>query len=144
MATTNYAALTSEQKKVWARDIWKAARDYMFLNRFLGEGQTAMIQRISELTKTEKGDQAIITLVADLEGDGVAGDRTLEGNEEAGKSYDQKIRIDLLRHAVRHEGRMAERFASINDLAIAPADRLFHWPQGPRPADHPGLSELGL
>ena len=126
MATTNYAALTSEQKKVWARDIWKAARDYMFLNRFLGEGQTAMIQRISELTKTEKGDQAIITLVADLEGDGVAGDRTLEGNEEAGKSYDQKIRIDLLRHAVRHEGRMAEQKSVVTFREHA-RDTLAYW-----------------
>ena len=42
------------------------------------------------------------------------------------------------------EGYMAVRHASINDLAIPEADRLFRWPQGPRPADHPGLSELGL
>jgi len=42
------------------------------------------------------------------------------------------------------DGTMAVRHASINDLAIAEADRLFRWPQGPRPADHPGLSELGL
>ena len=42
------------------------------------------------------------------------------------------------------DGRMRRRFASINDLAIAPADRLFHWQQGTRPDDHPGLSELGL
>lgn len=41
-------------------------------------------------------------------------------------------------------GHMAVRHASINDLAIAEADRLFHWPQGPRPDDHPGLSDLGL
>lgn len=41
-------------------------------------------------------------------------------------------------------GLMARRLASINDLPIGEADRLFHWPQGPRPADHPGLSELGL
>ena len=42
------------------------------------------------------------------------------------------------------DGRMARRVASINDLPIAEADRLFRWPQGPRPADHPGLGELGL
>jgi nuclear transport factor 2 (NTF2) superfamily protein len=42
------------------------------------------------------------------------------------------------------EGYMAVRHASINDLAIPEAERLFHWPQGPRPADHPGLSDLGL
>lgn len=42
------------------------------------------------------------------------------------------------------EGYMAVRHASINDVAITQAQRLFHWPQGPRPDDHPGLSEMGL
>ncbi len=41
-------------------------------------------------------------------------------------------------------GLMKFRFASINDLAITAAQRKFKWPAGPRPADHPGLSELGL
>ncbi len=42
------------------------------------------------------------------------------------------------------QGLMCERHASINDLAIRPQDRLFHWPLGRRPDDHPGLSALGL
>ena len=42
------------------------------------------------------------------------------------------------------QGLMQRRFASINDLPIAEADCLFHWPLGPRPGDHPGLSDLGL
>lgn len=42
------------------------------------------------------------------------------------------------------EGLMERRLASINEHPIAEADRLFRWPLGPRPADHPGLSELGL
>jgi len=109
MATTNYAALTTEEKTVWARDVWKAARNNQFMNRYMGSGADSMIQRITELTKDERGARAVITLVADLEGDGVAGDRTLEGNEEAGKAYDQVIQIDQLRHANRHEGRMAEQ-----------------------------------
>jgi uncharacterized protein len=42
-------------------------------------------------------------------------------------------------------GLMAERHASINDVAIRAQDRLFHWDRsGPRPPDHPGLSDLGL
>ena len=41
-------------------------------------------------------------------------------------------------------GYMAVRHASINDQAIAEVDRKFHWPQGRRPDDHPGLTELGL
>lgn len=42
------------------------------------------------------------------------------------------------------DGLMRRRIASINDLAIKEADRLFHWPQGRRPDGQPGLSELGL
>ena len=42
------------------------------------------------------------------------------------------------------DGYMAVRRASINDLAISEEERLFRWPPGPRPTDHPGLSELGL
>jgi nuclear transport factor 2 (NTF2) superfamily protein len=42
------------------------------------------------------------------------------------------------------DGLMQRRIASINDLAIAEADRKFHWPLGRRPDDHPGLSDLGL
>ena len=41
-------------------------------------------------------------------------------------------------------GLMRLRIASINDLSIGDEDRLFHWPLGRRPDDHPGLSELGL
>jgi nuclear transport factor 2 (NTF2) superfamily protein len=41
-------------------------------------------------------------------------------------------------------GLMQRRFASINDLPIQESERLFHWPLGRRPDDHPGLSELGL
>ncbi len=41
-------------------------------------------------------------------------------------------------------GLMRLRIASINDLPIGEADRLFQWPLGRRPDDHPGLSELGL
>ena len=41
-------------------------------------------------------------------------------------------------------GLMRRREASINDVPIAETERLFRWALGPRPADHPGLSELGL
>lgn len=41
-------------------------------------------------------------------------------------------------------GLMRRREASINDVPIKPADRCFLWPAGPRPSDHPGLTELDL
>lgn len=42
------------------------------------------------------------------------------------------------------DGLMQLRLASINDRPIAESERRFHWPQGRRPDDHPGLSELGM
>jgi uncharacterized protein len=46
--------------------------------------------------------------------------------------------------AFNEQGLMQKRYASINDLSIKESERLFHWTQGRRPDDHPGLSELGL
>ncbi len=42
------------------------------------------------------------------------------------------------------DGRMSHRHASLNDLPITEEDRLFRWPLGQRPDDHPGLHSLGL
>jgi N4-gp56 family major capsid protein len=123
---TNFSQLTAEQKTIWSMDLWKQARNYSFVNKFLGSGSNSMIQHITELKKSEKGARAVITLLADLEGDGIAGDRTLEGNEEAMKSYDQVIRIDQLRHANRHEGRMADQ-KSVVEFRNNSRDVLAYW-----------------
>jgi N4-gp56 family major capsid protein len=114
MTVTNFNALTSEQKTVWSRQIWKAARNMAFTTKFMGKGPNAMIQRITELTKSEKGTRAVLTLVADLEGDGIAGDRQLEGNEEEIKAYDQVILLDQLRNANRHKGKLADQKSVVN------------------------------
>ncbi len=42
------------------------------------------------------------------------------------------------------DGLMKNRFACINDLPITEDERKFHWPQGRRPDDYPGLTALGL
>lgn len=42
------------------------------------------------------------------------------------------------------QGLMKRRIASINDVLIRDSERLFFWPSGPRPVDHPGLSEFGF
>jgi nuclear transport factor 2 (NTF2) superfamily protein len=42
------------------------------------------------------------------------------------------------------EGLMEQRHASINDLEITETDRKLRWPQGRRPDDHPGLSDMDL
>ena len=90
-----------------------------------------MVQRITELTRSEKGTRAVITLLADMTGDGVTGDYTLEGNEEALRAYDITIELDQLRFANRIAGRMADQKSVVNfretsrdALAYAMADRM--------------------
>lgn len=126
MALTNFAALTSEQKTLWSMQFWKMARNNSFIAQFAGRGPNSMVQRITELKKSEKGARAVITLIADLEGDGVVGDYVLEGNEEAIKAYDQVIRIDQLRNANRLQGRLADQKSIVN-FRTSSRDVLAYW-----------------
>jgi N4-gp56 family major capsid protein len=123
---TAFSELTTQQKLVWSRDVWQAARDQMFIKKFIGSGEDAVIQRITELTKTEKGEQVIMHLVADLVEDGVIGDNEREGNEEAMQSYSQVINIDLLSHGVISKGKMAEQKTVINFREMG-RSRLSYW-----------------
>ena len=126
MALTNFGALTEEQLTLWQRDVWKQARNHSYITRFMGDGPNSLIQRITQLKKDQKGSRAVITLLADLVGDGVAGDRQLEGNEEAMQTFDQVIRIDQLRHGTRHLGRMADQ-KSVVEFRKNAKDVLAYW-----------------
>ena len=131
MALTNFGTLTGAQLQAWSRDFWKVARNQSFINQFAGTGSNAMVQRITELTKSAKGTKANITLLADMTGDGITGDNTLEGNEEALRAFDISIQLDQLRFANRMAGRMADQKTVVNfreqsrdALAYAMADRI--------------------
>lgn len=123
---TNFARLTSEQKTAWSLDFWKRARNASFIEKFTGTGPNAMIQRITELRKDEKGARAVLTLLSDMQGDGIAGDRQLEGNEEALLSHDRVIRMDQLRDANVQEGRMADQKSIVN-FRTTSRDMLGYW-----------------
>lgn len=98
----------------------------MFISKFTGTDQNSVIQRITELTRTEKGEKVIMFLLADLVGDGVTGDNEREGAEEALQSYDQTITIDLLSHGTRQKGKLADQKTVINFRENA-RDRLAYW-----------------
>ena len=130
MALTNFGTLSGDQLQTWSRDFWKVARNQSFINQFAGTGSNAMVQRVTEMTKNNKGTKANITLLADMTGDGITGDFTLEGNEEALRAYDISIELDQLRFANRIAGRMTDQKTVVNfreqsrdALAYAMADR---------------------
>lgn len=123
---TAFSELTTQQKIVWSRRVWSAARDMMFIKKFIGDGDDALIQRVTELTKTEKGEQVLMHLVADLVEDGVIGDNEREGNEEAMQSYSQVINIDQISHGVRNKGKMSDQKTVINFREMG-RSRLAYW-----------------
>ena len=130
MALTNFGTLTGDQLQAWSREFWKVARNNSFINQFAGTGSNAMVQRVTELTKNNKGTKANITLLADMAGDGITGDNTLEGNEEALRAFDISIELDQLRFANRMAGRLTDQKTVVNfreqsrdALAYAIADR---------------------
>jgi len=126
MALTNFAALTPEQKIVWSRDVWRDARDMSFINKFTGTDENNVIQRITELTKTEKGEKVLMHLLADLVDDGVIGDNEREGNEEEMMTYTDDITIDLISHGVRQKGKLADQKTVVSFREHA-RDVLAYW-----------------
>lgn len=109
MAETNFGTLLDEQKTTWSKSVWRTVRQNSFIMQRSGTGMNNAIERITELTKSEKGTRAVITLVPDLEGDGVVGDHEMEGHEESAVAYDTPITIDQMRNANKLAGRMADQ-----------------------------------
>jgi N4-gp56 family major capsid protein len=85
-----------------------------------------MVHRITELTKTERGTEAVIHLVPDHEDDGIVGDNMLDGHESELKSLDDQITLDQLRQAHKTTGRFNDQRTVINFREQA-RDQLSHW-----------------
>lgn len=124
MATTDFGSLSAARKKVWSNRIWIEGIDSMFWNAtgMMGRGvedATRPVHLVSELTSTERGDKCVMQLVNELEGDGVAGDSQLEGNEEALVNSEIELTIDQFRNGVKSQGRMSEQRTVIRFRAQA-------------------------
>src|SRR5882762_5469669 len=108
MATTSYGVNNALAVKLWSKKLAHEALKETFIYKFIGDDENSVIQ-IKEETGKSAGDRITIGLRMQLTGDGVAGDGTLEGNEEALTTYSDNILIDQLRHAVRSAGKMSEQ-----------------------------------
>jgi N4-gp56 family major capsid protein len=108
MATTAYPVNHALAQKIWGQGLLVEAIAATKVGQFLGTGSDALLVQRTELQKN-KGDRVRIGLRDQLSGDGVSGDDTLEGNEEALTTYSDNIFIDQLRHAVRSAGVMSEQ-----------------------------------
>jgi N4-gp56 family major capsid protein len=100
-------------------------RDNIYMTRFIGTSEQAMLQEMTDLKK-EAGDNISFGLGMKLSGAGITGDSTLEGNEEAMTDYDEDIAIDQLRHAVRLTGKMDEK-KNVYNMRVSAKNRLADW-----------------
>ena len=108
MAITSYGTNANETVKVWSRKLFRESLKATWLYKFMGEGTDSIIQVLDDLAKGP-GDNVKNILRVQLTGEGIEGDATLEGNEEALTTYTDNFYISQLRHAVRSGGRMTEQ-----------------------------------
>lgn len=108
MATTSYGVNHPLAVKLWSRKLFREALKQTYVSRFTGTTSGSVVQIMSD-TQKGPGDRIRVPLRMLLSGAGVAGDDTLEGNEEALTTYYDDIVIDQLRHAVRSAGKMSEQ-----------------------------------
>lgn len=108
MANSSYGVNHPLAVKLWSKKLFREALKQTYFKKFMGEGSSAIIQ-IKDETSKGPGDRVTVGLRMQLSGDGIQGDGTLEGNEEALTLYNDNFVINQLRHAVRSGGRMSQQ-----------------------------------
>lgn len=108
MATTAYGVNHPLAVKLWARRLFHEALKQTWAYKFIGRTANSLIYYKEDLSK-DAGDRVRVGLRMLLTGDGIQGDGTLEGNEEALTTHFDDLLINQLRHAVRVGGRMSQQ-----------------------------------
>lgn len=125
MATTDYPVNHPSAVKLWSEKLYRESLKRTYMSKFIGDSASSIIQRKNN-TQKSAGDKITCTLRMQLSGDGVAGDSTLEGNEEALTTYTDSLFIDQVRHAVRSSGKMSDQRVSW-DVREEAMDALADW-----------------
>lgn len=108
MASVTYGVNDPLAVKLWSKKLTVEALKATWLQKFMGRDDNSLIQ-IKDETSKSPGDTITVGLRMQATGAGVAGDGTLDGNEEALVTYTDKIIINQLRHAARSAGRVTQQ-----------------------------------
>jgi len=98
MATTDYGVNHPLAVKLWSRKLFHEALKQTWAYKFMGKSSNSVIQLVTDASK-DAGDKITVGLRMQLTGEGVQGDATLEGQEEALTTYSDTLFINQLRHA---------------------------------------------
>ncbi len=113
-------------KRAWVNEAITAYRQQSFWEKFMGTGSNSVVQRITELKKTEKGDRAMVGLKANMQASGIVGDNDIDGRRESLETYWVEIRTDQLRKSVSSKGRVDDQ-QSVFDFRKEAKDSLSDW-----------------
>ena len=125
MADTSYMVNDPLTVKLWSKMLNTEVLKACFMAQFMGPAQTDIIQ-VKDETQKSAGDKITYGLRMQLNGAGVLGDGTLEGQEESLVTYSDSLVINQLRHAVRSGGRMSQQRVTF-DIRKEALDGLSDW-----------------
>lgn len=108
MAGTSFGAGHPLAQKLWSKKLYHDVIGNSYFGKFLGSSDNSLFQLKTEASK-DAGDTIYTGLRVLLTGQGVQGDATLEGNEEALSTHRDALTLNQLRHAVRSSGKMSEQ-----------------------------------
>ena len=108
----------------WAKELYTQAKNDTYLSRFFG-GSNSAIQVLDHL-KANKGKDITVGLKMKIDGNGVTGDSTLQGNEVEIDNYSQTVTLDQLRQGVLSSGKMHNKKV-LQDFRKEALDSLKIW-----------------
>ena len=125
MAKTEFGVNHPLAVSLWAKSLANEAFRKTFIGKYMGADEDSLITEKTDF-KRNAGDNITVGLNVQLQGDGVQGDATLEGNEESLEFYDDNLVINQLRHASRTKGKMTEQRVPY-DLRKVSRNRVANW-----------------
>ena len=127
MAITAFGTNDNQTVKLWSSLTMREALKSTLMNKFLGTGKGAILQRLTELEKTA-GDTIKYDLLMQMVGAGVSGDTRMRDNEEALVYYQDSVAIDQLRNA--HAFRRMSQQRTLHDMRMDAKTNLSEWFSG--------------
>lgn len=127
MAITAFGTNDNQTVKLWSSLTMREALKSTLMNKFLGTGKGAILQRLTELEKTA-GDTIKYDLLMQMVGAGVTGDNRMRDNEEALVYYQDSVAIDQLRNA--HAFRRMSQQRTLHDMRMDAKTNLSEWFSG--------------
>jgi N4-gp56 family major capsid protein len=124
MAATEFATGDAETVKRWSNSLAREALQKADFKKFAGKSDNSIIQIHADL-ESQPGDTIKYDVLYQNRGDGVQGDTTLEGYEDALDFYQDEVKIDQLRHA--HNFRKMTQQRTVHDLRKLARSSLAEW-----------------